>query len=145
VLAVEENPERIETAMQVMQETIDVKITTRKAYDKALENGSKYIHDREFRLKFLRANDFDAVKAAWKFVKYLDILHKYYGVDALMRPLYFSDLNGPELDLLRAGHMQLLKSRDRSGRRVLNVLGAYRKEHTFFSKVSKQVTSSPSR
>ena len=117
-----------------MQQGIE-SISPKNAFAKAEMNGSQYVQDREFRLKFLRANDFDVGKAAKKFVNYLDLLDKYYGVDALMRPLFFSDLREPELDLLRAGHMQLLGTRDRSGRRVLNVLGAYRKEHTVFSKV----------
>ena len=135
VLAPEESPGKIESSLQEMQHIIDFKISSKIAYEKAHQNGSRYIYDREFRLKFLRANDFDASKAAWKFVKYLDLLDKYYGMDALMRPLFFSDLNEPELDLLRDGHMQLLPSRDRSGRRVLNVMGAYRKEHSVFSKI----------
>ncbi|KAL3902963.1 MAG: hypothetical protein SGILL_010629 [Bacillariaceae sp.] len=132
-LAPEETPEKIETSLRVMEQHI-ASISNKEAFEKAEINGSLYIQDREFRLKFLRANDFDAAKAAKKFIKYLDLLDKYYGVDALMRPLYFSDLREPELDLLRAGHMQLLGTRDRSGRRILNVLGAYRGEHTVFSK-----------
>jgi len=135
VLAPEETPEMIDAALKSMQQVIDTKILTKLAYDEAIQRNSRYIHSRRFRLKFLRANLFDTTKAAWNFVKYLDLLYKYYGPEALMRPLYYSDLNQAETELLRAGHMQLLPTRDRSGRRVLNVFGAYRPEHTVFSKI----------
>jgi hypothetical protein len=136
-LAPDETPEMIEEALTKMQQEIIANIAIKEAYDEAVRRDSRYIHYREFRLKFLRANMFHIPKAARSFVKYLDLLLKYYGPDALMRPLYFSDLRQAELDLLRAGHMQLLPTRDRSGRRVLNVFGAYREEHTVFSKVCK--------
>lgn len=119
-----------------MQTEIDNKVRSKDAYDKAVQKGSRYVMDNEFRLKFLRANYFDVRKAAMNFVKYLDFLDKYYGEEALMRPLYFSDLGTGELELLRAGHMNLFSQRDRSGRRILNVCGSYRKEYTVFSQVS---------
>ena len=125
----------IEQALMEMEEEITTRISNKPAYDEAITRGSRYVQCRDFRLKFLRANMFNTTKAASSFVKYLDLLLKYYGVDALMRPLCVSDLNHPELELLRAGHMHLLPTRDRSGRRVLNVFGAYRKDQTVFSKV----------
>jgi hypothetical protein len=119
-----------------MQLEIDHKTLSKDSYVKAIRKQSQYVMDDEFRLKFLRANYFDVRKAARNFVMYLDLLEKYYGEDALMRPLYFSDLGTGELDLLWAGHMNLFPHRDRSGRRVLNVFGSYRKEHSVFSKVN---------
>jgi hypothetical protein len=119
-----------------MQLEIDSSHINKDAYDQAISDHSQYVMDDEFRLKFLRANYFDARKAAKNFIKYLGLLQKYYGDEALMRPLHFSDLGKGELELLRTGHMNLISQRDRSGRRVLNVFGSYRKEHTVFSKVS---------
>ena len=136
-MAMEESPEMIEQALIDMEEEITTRITQKPAYDEAIQKNSRYIHCTDFRLKFLRSNMFNISKAASSFVKYLDLLLKYYGLDALMRPLTVGDLKHSELELLRAGHMHLLPTRDRSGRRVLNVFGAYRKDQTVFSKVRK--------
>ncbi len=125
----------IDEALRRMDDIISKKILTKPAFDQATAIESRFVHDRGFRLKFLRANLFDVNKAAWNFTRYLELLSKYYGPQALTRPLLFSDLTEAELDLLRAGHMQLLPTRDRSGRRVLNVFGVYKKEHTVASKV----------
>jgi hypothetical protein len=138
-MAMEESSEIIDKALIDMEEAISTRITQKPAYDEAIRKGSRYVRCKDFRLKFIRASMFNISKAASSFVKYLDLLFKYYGPDALMRPLYVSDLNHPELELLRAGHMQLLPTRDRSGRRVLNVFGAYRKDQTVFSKVRNKV------
>jgi hypothetical protein len=84
-------------------------------YAYALEN-------QDLWLKFLRAERFDIRKAAIRYSKYLDILHKYFGDVALMRPLYLSDLNKNDQRLLKQGRFQVLfGARDRSGRRVFTM------------------------
>jgi hypothetical protein len=131
----------IDASLEKMQDVISTKIRTKPAYERALSIDGRYVRDRDFRLKFLRANLFDATKAAWNFTRYLELLFKYYGQEALTRPLLFGDLREAELDILRAGHMQLLPTRDRSGRRVLNVFGMYKKDQTVTSKVGSVPTS----
>lgn len=127
----------IDEALRRMQDVVSTKILAKPAYDRAMAMDGRLVHDRGFRLKFLRANQFDATKAAWNFTRYLELLCKYFGPEALTRPLLFSDLTGAEIDLLRLGHMQLLPTRDRSGRRLINVFGLYRKEHSVASKVRR--------
>jgi hypothetical protein len=134
-----ESPEKVQASLEKMQLEIDSNTPSKDSYNKAVRKQSQYVMDDEFRLKFLRANYFDARKAAGNYVMYLELLEKYFGDEALMRPLYFSDLGPKELELLRAGHMNLFSHRDQSGRRVLNVFGSYRKEHTVFSKVNSDV------
>jgi hypothetical protein len=135
-LAPVETPEKVKLSLAEMQLEIDKKTLSKDSYNKAVCQQSQYVLNDEFRMKFLRANYFDPRKAARNYVMYLDLLEKYYGEVALMRPLYFSDLGAGELELLRAGHMNLFSRRDQAGRRVLNVFGSYRKEHAVFSKVS---------
>lgn len=134
-LAPTETPAMIDEALKRMDEIITTKIPTKPAFDHATAMQSRYVLDRGFRLKFIRANLFDIDKAAWNFTRYLELLNTYYGPETLTRPLLYSDLTEAELDLLRSGHMQLLPTRDRTGRRVLNVFGLYKKEHTVESRV----------
>jgi hypothetical protein len=79
---------------------------------------SAYVQDKDLRIKYLRADLFDAKKSAVRMIKHLNLLYKYFGVDALRRPLSLADLSKQEKDLLRAGNNQILPSRDRSGRLV---------------------------
>ena len=116
----------IDEALNQMDKIIMTKILTKPAFEHAIAIESQYVQDRDFRLKFLRANLFDTYKAALNFTRYLEVINKYFGPEALTRPLLFSDLGEPELDLVRCGHLQLLPTRDRSGRRVWNAFGLHK-------------------
>jgi hypothetical protein len=94
-----------------------------KAYLRGLITGSVYIRSPEFRLRFLRADRFDPRKAALRYCNCLDLLVEYFGEKVLYRSLYLSDLNYIELKSLREGHVQIMPSRDRNGRRILVFAG----------------------
>ena len=83
---------------------------------------STYVNTLDFRLRFLRADLFDAKKAANRLVNFLDMVMELYdGNDELLRrPIGLNDLNSKEeKDYLKLGNHQLLPFRDRSGRRVV--------------------------
>jgi hypothetical protein len=81
-----------------------------------------YVNDPQFRLRFLRSELFDAKKAADRMVKFLDLLHDYYGLESLKRPIQLTDFSKEEMEVLKAGNHQLLPFRDRSGRRIIAVV-----------------------
>ena len=83
---------------------------------------STYVNTLDFRLRFLRAELFDAKKAAARLVRFLETLMDLYDGDdeLLRRPLGLNDLKSKEeKDYLKLGNHQLLPFRDRSGRRVI--------------------------
>jgi hypothetical protein len=84
---------------------------------------SSYIYDEGLRLRCLRADLFNVRKAAWRFLGFLDLLWDTYGDEALTRPIRMSDLNKEETDLIKSGEYQILPFRDRSGRRILTIVG----------------------
>jgi hypothetical protein len=90
------------------------------AYEDALRLGSPYIQDPNFRIMFLRADLFDASKAASRMMNFLELLRDYFGTDALMRLPYASlnDLTANEIQLLKKGVIQVLPGRDSAGRRI---------------------------
>lgn len=124
---VPESPEMIASALNSLQEAVDrnVSESEKGAYYKALAMNSTYVQYVPFRLKFLRAELFDAKKAALRYVRNLEYLLQVFGDFALMRQLYLSDLSGEEKRFLRKGYMQLLPFRDSVGRRILVNLGSY--------------------
>jgi hypothetical protein len=123
-LAVAETPQLLEKAFFLFQTQL-TRVEQKPAYDHAVyQLQSQWVmHDPALRLRCLRVELFDIVKAVQRFVKYLDILQEYYGNEALMRPIKMSDLGKDEIELLRKGEYQLLPFRDRSGRRIICCLG----------------------
>jgi len=78
-----------------------------------------FIFHRNFRLKFLRADLFDAEKAAHRYLRCVESLLIYFGGYALQRPLVFEDLGKECQDAAKEGYVQILPSRDRAGRLVV--------------------------
>eukprot|EP00531_Pseudo-nitzschia_arenysensis_P015003 CAMPEP_0116126620 /NCGR_PEP_ID=MMETSP0329-20121206/6425_1 /TAXON_ID=697910 /ORGANISM="Pseudo-nitzschia arenysensis, Strain B593" /LENGTH=669 /DNA_ID=CAMNT_0003620707 /DNA_START=29 /DNA_END=2038 /DNA_ORIENTATION=+ len=78
-----------------------------------------YIFHQDFRLKFLRADLYDAKKAAHRYLRCIECLLRYYGNYALQRPLTYEDLGKECQDAAKTGFFQILPSRDRAGRLVV--------------------------
>ena len=82
------------------------------------------IEDENFRLRFLRAELFVAKSAVVRFVNYLNFVHEMWGFEIVsQRQIRFKDFTKQELKFLKKGYFQLLPFRDRSGRRVVVILG----------------------
>ena len=94
-------------------------------YNNNHNNKYSYIRSFWFCIKFLRCELFDIKKSVDRYLSCIDFLVDYFGVFALERPLFLDDLNKEEHKLLREGQVQLMPSRDRSGRRVVVFLGSY--------------------
>lgn len=118
-----------------------MKIKHKPAYEKAqhLFPSTTYINSTEFRLIFVRCELFDARKAAIRLLTYLEVLDEAWSSNNgrngdstnanffLERYVRISDF---ELDgdpatfhVLNEGIFQVLPGRDRSGRRIMAVLG----------------------
>ena len=67
--------------------------SSRRCYRSAVKLGSEIIKEQAFRLKFLRAERFDAAKAATRIENYLKILRKHFGDESLKRPIQLIDLD----------------------------------------------------
>jgi hypothetical protein len=135
--SVQESPSMIFSALHEMRKEIDENLEQeleengegqgalfrKEAHKRGLQIHSHYIQSDEFRIRFLRAELFDVQKAAVRYFRFLDVLHSFFGDEALTRPLFLQDLTKRERQYLKNGHQQLLRSRDRSGRRIYVWLG----------------------
>lgn len=122
---VAETPEfLVESLQQLEQELLN--IPNKQAYVRAWCINRKYVESRNFRVMFLRADLFDAKKAAARLVRFIEKKVEIFGPDTLARSLRLSDLNEDDLRTLKGGAVQILPSRDRSGRLIFfqNILGA---------------------
>ena len=92
--------------------------------------------DPTFRLRFLRAELFNVRNAVVRYCNYLNFVHELWGSVALEREISLSDLDRQENILFRKGYYQLLPFRDRSGRRIITILGGMGHEVDKIARVS---------
>jgi hypothetical protein len=98
------------------------------AYQQALSLNSQYVYDRDFRLKFIRADLYNIPMAVERFMAYLDVMVEHFGNDGLIRQILQSDLTRLEFEVMRKGGFQVLSSRDRAGRLVIVYHGVMQAE-----------------
>jgi hypothetical protein len=132
-LIVEETPELVANRLAAMEVELQ-KIHKKPAYDLALQRNKEYVTGRRLRLQFLRAEYFDANKAAARLVKYFEGKLELFGPEVMARPIYLSDLDSDDLEPLQSGLFQFLPARDRAGRAVYvdqNNLKCYKRTSNF--------------
>jgi hypothetical protein len=114
-------PEMVDTILEEMsRELWLLPSSINSAYKQSQKLQSpSYVNDRDFRLRFVRAELFNAKKAAVRFATFLDTAVELFGTYALERPIRLSDFNKQELRVFNTGRVQLAPFRDRVGRRVM--------------------------
>ena len=119
-------PRPLEETPDFLREKIDqlsVKLDSMPERDKSAYKVSQafpktYVNTKEFRLMFLRCEQFDVQKAATRLLLFLDTIRESFGDVVLERRIRFSDLDEPAAETVSKGMLQMLPGRDRSGRRV---------------------------
>jgi hypothetical protein len=125
----EETPKLIEEALVDFSHQISLFPPGKAlAYQQALSLNSQYVHDRDFRLKFIRADLYNIPRAVERFMAYLDVTVDHFGTDVLLRPVMQNDLTRLEFEVMRKGGLQILSSRDRAGRLVIVYQGVMHAE-----------------
>ena len=116
---IDEDPEFIAKSLFDLQDAINGLRLNKLAYDLALSMSPEFLHDRGFRLMFLRATCFDIPKAARLLVRHFDSKMKLFGKEKLVKRITYVDLDKDDRDALFAGSTQVLPSKDRSGRAIV--------------------------
>jgi len=139
-MEVEATPEAISQGLSQLQQELDgLPPSDKGAFDRANQLAQTYVNDVEFRLRFLRADLFDAHAAAKRMCGYLDLIWMLFGVKVLQRPLRADDFSEKEeRKALRSGLVQLLPYRDRSGRRIVVILSDMM-QHNHVMRVSRRI------
>lgn len=116
----EETPELLSETLFQLEKELDALPQRRKtAYVQSQEYPDTYVNKRDVRLRFLRAELFNATKAAARMAQFLDNTRDFFGPHTLQRPIRLSDFTRKELKVFHSGRIQLLPFRDRGGRRVI--------------------------
>jgi len=120
--------EVIETPELIIQAINDMKLELSKiqnaaAYQQALTKDSKYVHSQEFLLRFLRAERFDVVGAASRFVNFYSLKLQAFGLEKLTQDIFQEDLTENERKGLYESMTYDLPFRDRAGRAIIFKMG----------------------
>ena len=93
------------------------------AIDLAESTNLAYVQNPKFRRKFLAVEQWDATKAAARFIRHFDFKMELFGPDCVARDITISDLTREEIKILKQGHLQVLPVRDTAGRAIM--MGCY--------------------
>jgi hypothetical protein len=125
-LGPEETPELINDSLHKMNAELRSLVSEPRNHQCAFQRAQRlqktFVNDRDFRLKFLRVELFDPIKAAVRMVLCLDYLLYLFGQRGLEEPLDSSFFVKEEAAALREGYIQLTPFRDRRGRQILIIL-----------------------
>lgn len=117
-----ETPEFLLAKLQEMEEAIqNISDDDKEVYNTALLIDPLYVKNAQFRLKFLRADLFDAAAAAMRYTKHYQAKLELFGRHLLCKDITQDDLQEDEegtLDCIYSGWLQDLPIRDISGRVV---------------------------
>lgn len=108
-----------ESLLKLDLELLRINFQRKQAYNKALKSNREYVLDKKFRLKFLRAEKFDAALAASRLLLHFEEKLELFGEDLLGREILLSDLDRDDLDTLNMGYLQVLPQPDTNNRKVL--------------------------
>jgi len=116
----ESEPGMIEMALEELEnELLFLPESQKSAFLQSQTLEKTYVNERDFRLRFLRADLFNARKAALRITMFLEAVLEIYGPYALERPVRLSDFSRKEMKVFNLGRIQLLPYRDRVGRRII--------------------------
>lgn len=112
---VEETPDLVRHSLILMQEELN-KLEDIPAYYMAKEMDPAYVQDENFRLMFLRADLFDAKKAAERLGLHFKSKLELFGKSMLTKTITQDHLDEETLKVLYGGRMATLEERDSAGR-----------------------------
>ena len=113
-----EDPEEINELLDQVKDELK-RIRYKQAYEKAAFLSYAYVTDPELVVFFLRADNYDARKAAIRLVEHFKYKLKIFGEHTLVRDIMYDDLSEAAKSVLKSGFILVLPTPDRSGRRVV--------------------------
>lgn len=108
-----------ERLFQLDQELTRIPPSSKVAFSLAEHMAPNYVNGISFRLRFLRADDFDTQAAAVRMVLHFQEKAQLFGPETLGRDIFYSDLSDDDIESLEAGGLQILSHHDRTERTVV--------------------------
>ena len=101
------------------------------AYVLAEATDRAYVHDRKFRMMFLRATRYDPLVAAERMLMYFSMKKRLFGADKLCKKITIDEcFNDDDLESLKHGWVQISPYKDARGRKIVYSNGAVKSYRT---------------
>jgi hypothetical protein len=122
--AINETPEFLNKRLVAFQEDIDG-IRKKPAYERAMFLAPSYVTCPRFRLMFLRADRFETLPAARRFVKFFEAKLEFFGLDKLCKDITWDDLSDDDKAAIHTGSIWFSNTKDQTGRNVAWLMQKY--------------------
>ena len=119
----------ISQRLEQLELYLEQTMATSKTLQVAESTCPEYYHDRDLRIQFLRAENFVAKQAARRMICFLEFKKSLFGENELGKKITLRDLHPEDIVALRKGFLQILPSRDQTGRMIV-VLFPNHQEYT---------------
>eukprot|EP00339_Tiarina_fusa_P009404 CAMPEP_0117018054 /NCGR_PEP_ID=MMETSP0472-20121206/13999_1 /TAXON_ID=693140 ORGANISM="Tiarina fusus, Strain LIS" /NCGR_SAMPLE_ID=MMETSP0472 /ASSEMBLY_ACC=CAM_ASM_000603 /LENGTH=470 /DNA_ID=CAMNT_0004722569 /DNA_START=147 /DNA_END=1559 /DNA_ORIENTATION=+ len=117
--AQEETPESVATCLLEFDACLsDLPYVKRKDLDRAFFLRPELHNDKEFKLLFLRADNYNAYQAVERMAKYFTNKLILFGEDKLVKKITFEDMSEQDMKVLISDGNIVLPHRDRAGRPI---------------------------
>ena len=113
---VAETPQLLEAKLKEFDQAM-MSIEEKPAYELAIARDPAFVESE--RVKFLRCENYDPLRAAKRMVKFFQSKLELWGKERLHRRILLSDLDKDDRASLNSGSAQCLPSRDSAGRAVM--------------------------
>ena len=134
--AVEDSEFVARSLFQLEQEL--TKIKGRTAYEDAERRSKEYVHDKDFRLMFLRADNYHVQNAANRMVSFFEEKLKLFGPALLTKDITMDDLDDDDMEFLSSGTFQILPAKDMVGRAIVCFFPRYKTYRSIGNIVSEK-------
>jgi hypothetical protein len=116
---IHEEPSFVRAKLEDMEMELSKITRGKEGYMQAEAQNKEYVICHKFRLKFLRAEIFNARLAAVRLVRFFEEKKKLFGPDKLTKEIKLRDLDKEDRKFLDRGVFQIVPQRDRAGRRII--------------------------
>jgi hypothetical protein len=129
-----ESPSFVSESLAKLEKEI-VKVGKQSVYERALFLAPRHVKDRKLRLQFLRAEYFDAAKAAQRMIRFFEVKRELWGDSKLGKTITLDDFDEDDMAYLKIGSRPNPVSKDRAGRTIILVVQKY----SSYNKLQKTV------
>jgi hypothetical protein len=116
--AVDEPLAYVKNSLALLEHELSKTSRNKVAFDLANIQSKEYVSSEKLRLMFLRAESFDAYKAASRMIRFFDEKYKLFGAEKLTKDIVLADLDLDDITALESGSFQVLPEKDSAGRKV---------------------------
>jgi hypothetical protein len=135
---VDEPQEFIEACLTLLEKEL-TNIPSKVAYDLAKFRSKEYVSSQKLLMMFLRADSFDAYKAASRMVRFFEEKYALFGAQKLTKDIVLADLDPDDIAAVESGIYQVLPEKDSAGRKVFFFFPKLKGARTTQNQVSDEV------